>query len=815
MTSRSNSRKLEVRIASDARQFDRGFQQAQRRVQGFDKQMDTAARTGVGRFNSSLDVSAQKLRGLVGVIAGFTAGRALIGWANEARESANNLTESINAITVVAGEGADQILAFGEKAAESAGLANSAANQLVVPIVSMLRNFGFGAEEAGDAAVVLTQRAADMASVFNVDVAQALEAIQAALRGESDPIERFGGSITAARVESFLLAEGIAESKAEITDADKVMGRYKLILEDTARVAGDFAATADEDANKTRIFQARVEDLQAEIGKGLLPAFGSLLDTGEDLLPVLESLGTDVLPVLVEGFADFVAGVGAIIQGIGGLPAGVKIASGALLGLLGTAKLLYAHPVIAGLGLVTAGIIAIGDAARDEKAQVEELTVAIETLAETGDDSDVLAAIRADITGAIKESQELYQAFRELKLPLDDLTGFVVGDPAAIARVTEAVQRFRDTATTTGRLDPFAIGQSQRASGLLNLLESQRQRYEDVYGEVERLRRAERDLNDEGELADKITRQRAQAEADLADARDDVDSTEHLAALEEENARTNELIGGVRELATAYAKDLNKAVSEYLTIFEGVEEVDPIQGVDQLLTNVEGRIEVVSGFLAGLQRLRDEGLFELSFQFEEAGASAQNVAELEGVIADIDRGGATAFELEETLQAAREETGRITEHMGLELARSKLPLLTEAQRLGVEIGEAIAGGVENVAMSFRIRVGASSVVNGPSGAGRTGGNPNTSITAMAEGGRFRPGETLLVGEYRPEVVQFDRGGTVHPSVDQFLSALVRPPAGSPNVTNNWSIALEGTGDPQTDAQRVGAVHSVLARMEAI
>ncbi len=62
---------------------------------------------------------------------------------------------------------------------------------MAVPIGALLQNMGMGLDATADNTTKLTQRAADMASVFNVDVSEALGAIQAGLRGEADPLERF------------------------------------------------------------------------------------------------------------------------------------------------------------------------------------------------------------------------------------------------------------------------------------------------------------------------------------------------------------------------------------------------------------------------------------------------------------------------------------------------------------------------------------------------------------------------------------------------------------------------------------------------
>ena len=57
-----------------------------------------------------------------------------------------------------------------------------------------------------------------MASVFNVDVEDALIALQAGIRGESEPLERFGVGLSAAKVESRALADTGKKLTSQLTD---------------------------------------------------------------------------------------------------------------------------------------------------------------------------------------------------------------------------------------------------------------------------------------------------------------------------------------------------------------------------------------------------------------------------------------------------------------------------------------------------------------------------------------------------------------------------------------------------------------------
>lgn len=798
MTTRRNRRNLEVVVSADSRRLQGGLRDASRQVQSFDQQVDQASRTGIGRFNSSMDVAIQRLKGFVGVAAAAAAGRALFNWAQDVRESANALTESVNAVQTVFEEGSDTVLEFGEDSATSVGLARSAFQQAVVPIGSLLRNFGFDAEEAAEAAVILTQRAADMASVFNTDVDQALEAIQAALRGESDPIERFGASISAARVETFLLNEGLVNSKSEIDDTMKVMGRYRLILQDTERVAGDFAATAHEDANATRIFEARLEDLRARAGQQVIPLFEELRRGGEGALPVFEAFADDVLPTLVNVFADFIAGVSEVIDFIGRIPGEVVAATAAIGALAGALVFLNSHPVIAAFTAIVTGITLIGSAAREERTQVEELTEAIRILLEQGDRDPLSLEIRQDLVGAIQETEELQEALRLLRgqgITFDDLISFVEGDVDAIERIRDAVQGFRDVADQPGAgLDAQAIAESGAVSELLNVLDSQRKRREEVEEATRAQLDAERDLADEGEFFDKQTQQRLRNEAEATDklktSISEMTDAE-LQALEARKLRTFELDEAIGALADSYAQQLNSALTNYIDLAKEAGEVETISAGQQL-ENVEEQVRRIEEFTAGLERLREEGLTTLAEDIAARGPEA--LGALRGLIEDLDAEGSRAFELNQLIEESESEIARFSEQFGLDLASEKVGMLAEMQNLGVDLGEALAKGLESTNITLGITARAKGLRARALGPAEPGGG---GVQFRASGGRYMPG-ALVTGERGPELQFPDRGGFI--ATQQFVADTLRTAASGGGGGFNWFgnliVDARGANDPE-------------------
>lgn len=269
--------------------------------------------------------SSSRLGGALGgmakaaVIAGGAAGLGAIAiGAKGAIDAASNLGESVNAINVSFGKAAPQVLKFTQSAAKI-GLSARAANEALVPIGAGLQNAGLSADAAAKASINLTKRAADMASVFNTSLDDALGAIQAGLRGEADPLERFGVGLSAANVNAKAMALGLAESEKALTAQDKATARVALIMDQTNKVAGDFTNTSDGLANSQRILSAEIENAQAKIGQELTPVMATatqalasaiphVLDFASGLMdrlrPAIEAVGGFVSSVLLPAFRD-------------------------------------------------------------------------------------------------------------------------------------------------------------------------------------------------------------------------------------------------------------------------------------------------------------------------------------------------------------------------------------------------------------------------------------------------------------------------------------------------------------------------------
>lgn len=249
----------------------------------------------MGRFGSALGNVATVAAGFLTanvIKAGFDNLKGFIG---SSIDEAAELEQSIGGVESVFKDAAVIIEEFGKTSAQSVGLSKNEVNQLASATGAFLKNYGFDAEGAALQTLELTRRASDMAAMFGGDVSAAMAAIQAGLRGQADPLERYGVSLNAARVEAEALAMTGKAAAKELTDQEKMAARLSIIFGQTADAAGQFAREQDTAAGKAAILGAKQKDLAAELGTHLLPV---QIAVTEAKLQFVNLLATRVVPFI-------------------------------------------------------------------------------------------------------------------------------------------------------------------------------------------------------------------------------------------------------------------------------------------------------------------------------------------------------------------------------------------------------------------------------------------------------------------------------------------------------------------------------------
>lgn len=329
---------------------------------GINESVANASKSTVtlGKRIDSLQPTFQKLRNY-GAVA-FGAVSVGVGVAVKA---ASDLNESVNAIDVVFGEAAEGVLKLGENSAKAVGLSRSQFYGLSVQMSSFAKTVTKEGGSVADTLDKMTVRVADFASVMNLDVSEAATAFQSGLAGQTEPLRKFGIDLSAASVQAYAVANGIAEAGKQMTETQRIQATYGSLMEQTNKVSGDFANTSGQLANQQRILKAQVEDLSAKLGTLFLPAMNEALKA---ILPVVTKLSEMLsvhpkLTVAVIATTAALAGMVAILGTVGTvLPAAIKglaLFSAGLKLVTGQATLLAAG--LAALPLaITIGVALVG-----------------------------------------------------------------------------------------------------------------------------------------------------------------------------------------------------------------------------------------------------------------------------------------------------------------------------------------------------------------------------------------------------------------------------------------------------------------------
>lgn len=292
------------------------------------------------RFGGAL---RQGLKGIGGAFAGAVAGTAVVGFFKDAIAGASDLGETTSKVGQIFGESAAEIEKFSKNANQQLGQTRQQAMDAAATFGVFGKAAGLGGKELSDFSTEMVTLSADMASFANTTPDEAIQAIGAALRGESEPIRRYGVLLDDATLRQEALKLGLIDTvKDALTPQQKALAAHRSILAQTSDVQGDFQRTSGGLANQQRILGASWEDMKTSLGQGLLPVV-----TG-----FVSFLSGTALPA-VKNFGNLVGDIGGTIVDVFDAIPGPVLAVGA-----GLAGLTLLGPRLAALGTTVATAVA-------------------------------------------------------------------------------------------------------------------------------------------------------------------------------------------------------------------------------------------------------------------------------------------------------------------------------------------------------------------------------------------------------------------------------------------------------------------------
>jgi hypothetical protein len=222
-------------------------------------------------------------------VAAVAAGAAVVG--KQLVDSASDLAEVQSKTNVIFGDASEQVSKFAEGAATSLGQSKTAALNAASTFGVFGKVAGLTGKDLGTFSTDLTVLASDLASFANTSPEEAAQALGAALRGESEPIRKYGVMLDDAALKAEALAMGIYSGKGPLTAQQKVLAAQAAIMKQTTDAQGDFARTSDGVANQQRIMAAQFENVKAKLGTALIPAFAAAIGfITNKVLPVFSTI---------------------------------------------------------------------------------------------------------------------------------------------------------------------------------------------------------------------------------------------------------------------------------------------------------------------------------------------------------------------------------------------------------------------------------------------------------------------------------------------------------------------------------------------
>ena len=238
----------------------------------------------VSNFSSGINTADTEAKGLSGnmekygkrmakafAFAAAAAGAMAIKIGLESVKAASDLNEEISKSEIIFGDVSDEINAFAKSADRALGLTQKEALSAASTFATFGKASGLAGKDLSSFSKGATTLAADLASFYNTNADEAITAIGAALRGESEPIRKYGVLLDDATLKAKAMEMGLYDGKGALDAQAKSLATYQVILDQTKDAQGDFSRTSDGLAGQQKILIAQLENLKTTMGTSLLP----------------------------------------------------------------------------------------------------------------------------------------------------------------------------------------------------------------------------------------------------------------------------------------------------------------------------------------------------------------------------------------------------------------------------------------------------------------------------------------------------------------------------------------------------------------
>lgn len=252
------------KIKAQMKELEKNLKGAEDQAKKTDEQVDKINKTG--------GIMQNQMKKLGAAIAAAFAFEKVVQFAKAAIDAASDLNETLSKTQQIFGDSGADIERWSRTSAQALGQSQTQAMEAASTFAIMGKAAGLTGGELVKFSTDFVALASDLASFNNTSPEEAIQAIGAALRGESEPIRRYGVLLNEATLRQEALALGIISTiKEALTPQQRALAAQAAIYKQTADSQGDFQRTSDGLANSQRILTAEFTNLKAALGQELIP----------------------------------------------------------------------------------------------------------------------------------------------------------------------------------------------------------------------------------------------------------------------------------------------------------------------------------------------------------------------------------------------------------------------------------------------------------------------------------------------------------------------------------------------------------------
>lgn len=258
------------------------------------KQLDAAidsvqaeqASTGFGSVAGQIGKMTASLTAAYAAVQGFREAFLFVG---DAIKLASDLGETTTKVGVIFGNNAQEIQSWARTTSTSFGQTTQQAMDAAATFAIFGKAAGLSGGQLVGFSKNLVGLSADFASFYNTSPEEAITAIGAALRGESEPIRKFGVLLDDATLKAEAMKLGLYDGTGALDAQTKSLAAYNAILSQSTDAQGDFDRTSDGLANQTRILSAELTNLKTALGEGLITPTSTVVSSiNEGFIPAMK-----------------------------------------------------------------------------------------------------------------------------------------------------------------------------------------------------------------------------------------------------------------------------------------------------------------------------------------------------------------------------------------------------------------------------------------------------------------------------------------------------------------------------------------------